>query len=73
MKVYIVLSGRSEVAHKGSWHGCLNYCKDSTEPLRVAVRRAGESDGYIVAEITSNRLRRPENRVSVGADRFADG
>jgi len=73
MKVYIVLAGRSDIPYRGSWYGCLDYCKDTETPLRIAVMRAGNPAGHVVAEATSEGFRPAENKTSVSARWFADG
>lgn len=49
MKVYILIAKRDQILYRGSFFGCINY--QSIEPRRVAVMRAGESAGKVIAEI----------------------
>ena len=73
MKVYIVLSGSNEVLYRGSWYGCLHCCGEAPKPLRIAVMRAGDPSGHIVAEVTDEGFKLAENKTSVSARHFSDG
>lgn len=73
MKIYIVMSGSSDVPYRGSWNGCLQYCLNNTDPLRIAVMRAGERSGVIVAETNAGGIKAARCQTSVDVGFFKRG
>ncbi len=70
MKVYIVIEGQNNVVYRGLWFGCLNHCKHESHSLRVAVIRAGEREGHVIAEVVNSNLKQPSNRTPINAKSF---
>jgi len=64
MKMYCVVSSNIDVEYSGSWYGCLHYCKQAGEILKIIVVRAGEAGGCVVAETGRDGLRLiPDGRL----------